>query len=952
MKTFVLALAFVAALVGHAGAIDRNCPAGQTWSPSQGACVKKVVVKKRSPAEAYYAAIDAIEGKSGVKMDVTKVVALLTGACKARHAPSCALLGFMHEHGRLGTADPRRALELYQQACALDDADSCVSVSNVHARGLLGAPDPAAAIPPLTKACELGSGAGCVTLAEKYDQALGVERDADKARALYSRAHERLGAECPKSGQSCFQLGLLYAFGNGVAADHKKAREVFSVGCDAGSGAACYAVGYLLQRGLGSAADPEAALPFYTRACDQYDNADGCAEAGTILTNRGSTDAARLTALAERACTLSTAQCSLQAFLFATGRGGTRDQTRATETYLRACQAGNALACSAAAGRIAHGEGVPADGQLATQIWERACETGSGADCFQAGLAHRDGELVKADAARAYQLFSTGCVRKSAHACEAAGDLLLDGQDGSGKPQRANASGVNAIGREAADAARALEAYAAGCALPGGGETCTRLGDVHRTGEGVPTDVAKALDAYRRACEARDAAGCAAAARLWSGADGGKPDLPLAFNAHAHACQLGEGSSCFALEGLAVEAKASAELRARAAQLLQAACDDTKRRNEDACQALGLAYAGDGALVTRDPRRAFALINDSCARDHRSSCLVLANFLTVGVGVVANRSAARERYTTLCDRDMPEACWQLGNLLVDDKQFAESAPLFARACEEGLAVSCNNLGFQLYTGQGVTWNVGEAAAAYQKACDLGDAYGCANIGELTEHGIGVPPDDAKAAAMYERACDAQQVAGCPRLGVFFEEGRGGKAVDRKQARELYRRSCDAGSPDGCRALAVLAERDGDPRSEVAKVALRAYDLAKAMADANPYYAYVVGTFHRDGLTVPRSDREARVWFDRACEGRDPLGCMAAGEAHLADGDGTGAVAMFDRACAAGVDRACERATAAKRSVPMSGKGCACGAAPGAADAGLGLLLAVLGLRGRRRRARA
>lgn len=917
------------AWVGRAEAIERNCPAGQTWSPSQGACVKKAVVRKRSPAEAYYLAIDTLEGKGGAKADPARAATLLAGACAARHAPSCALLGFLHQNGRLGAADPRRALELYQQACALDDADSCISVSSVHARGLLGAPDPAAAIAPLAKACDLGSGAGCVGLAEKYDQALGVERDPEKAKALYTRAHERLGAECPKSGQSCFQLGLLFAFGNGVAVDHKRAGQVFVTGCEAGSGAACYAVGYMLQRGLGAPADADAALPYFIRACDQYDNADGCVEAGTILTNGGSTDAARLTALAERACRLSTAQCSLQAFLFATGRGGTRDQAQATETYLRACQAGNALACSAAAGRIAHGEGVAADGALATQIWERACETGSGEDCFLAGLAHRDGELVKADAARAFALFSTGCVRKSASACEAAGDQLLDGQDGTGKAQPD----------------RALELYGAGCALSA--QICTRLGDVHRTGEGVPADAARALAAYVRGCEAGDGAGCAAAARLYLGDATRKPDLPSAFAAHARACQLGEGASCFTLEPLAAEAQANAETRAKAVALLQAACDDGKRRVEDACQALGLAYAGDGALVARDPRRAFALINDSCARDYPSSCLVLANFLTVGVGVVANKAAARERYTTLCDRDLPEACWQLGNLLVDEKAFTEAAALFSRACEEGLAASCNNLGFQLYTGQGVTWNVGEAAAAYQKACDLGDGYGCANIGELTEHGIGVAPDDAKAAALYERACDAQQVAGCPRLGVFFEEGRGGKPVDRKRARELYRRSCDGGSPDGCRALAVLGERDGEPRSEVAKVALRAYDLARAQAETNPYYAFVVGTFHRDGLTVPRSAKEARVWFDRACEGRDPLGCMAAGEAHLGERDATAAVAMFDRACAAGVDRACQRATEAKRSVPMSGRGCGC---RGGGDAGLGLAILLLGLCGRRRRA--
>lgn len=933
-------VSLVAFSAGTASAADRNCPPGQTWNPGQGACVKKVVARKRSPEEAYYLAIDKLEGKDG-KIDAAKAASLLQGACGARHAASCQLLGYLHEGTRLGAADPQRSLALYERACELGDGDGCMSAANVHSRGLLGKPDPAAAIAPLTRSCELGNGAGCVHLAEKYEQALGVERDEARAKALYQRAHERLAAECPKNGQSCYALGRLYVFGNGVAVDYKKGREVFVAGCDAGSGASCYAVGYLVQRGFGTTADADASLPFYSRACEQYDNADACAEAGTILTNSGSTDAARLTALADRACDLSTAQCSLQAFLYATGRGGTRDERKATETYVKACQAGNALSCSAAASRIARGEGVAADGVLATQIWERACETGSGEDCFQAGLAHRDGELVKKNLPRAFELFSSGCVRKSAGACEAAGDMALTGEDGTG--------------RKVPD--RALELYATGCQLDGGGETCTRLGDVFRTGEGLPTDPHKAVAAYTAGCKAGDGAGCAAVARMHEGRDGVKRDLQAALAEHAWACQYGEGSSCYAIGPLADATNADAELRQRAVALLQAQCENPKRRVEDACQALALAYAGGNGLVEKDARRGFELVNESCARNHLSSCLVLANFLTEGVGVVPNKDAARERYASLCDQAIPEACWHLGNVYIDLGKFDESTPLYRRACEEGMAPACNNLGFNLYTGQGATWSAAEAAVAYQRACDLGDPYGCANVGELTEYGIGVPPDDTKAAALYEQACTDDAFPGCPRLGVMLEEGRGGKAKDVKRARELYARSCVAGSPDGCRALAALAEREGESRQEVAKLALRAFDLAKAQAKLNPYYAYVLGTLHRDGVGTPADEKEAVIWFDRACEGRDPLGCIAAGEAHLAGAGGTRdvtrAVAMFDRACAAGVDRACARANEAK-TLPMSGgKGCACrGAGDGDAGATLPLGVALVALVALRRRRRA
>src|SRR5688572_21705316 len=111
-----LAILVLVVFAGEAAAIDRNCPAGQTWDPSQGACVKKVVARKRSPQEMYYLAIEKLEGKGG-KPDPARAAALLGGACGAKHAASCNLLGFLHENGRLGAADAKRALALYQQAC-------------------------------------------------------------------------------------------------------------------------------------------------------------------------------------------------------------------------------------------------------------------------------------------------------------------------------------------------------------------------------------------------------------------------------------------------------------------------------------------------------------------------------------------------------------------------------------------------------------------------------------------------------------------------------------------------------------------------------------------------------------------------------------------------------------------------------------------------------------------
>jgi hypothetical protein len=916
-----------------AEAVERDCPAGQAWSPAIGACTKKAAVVRRSPAEAYYAAIDRLEGKGGAA-DPARAGALLATACGRGHAPSCTLLGYLHENGRLGATDARRALGYYDRGCGAGDGEGCVKAGLVHARGLLGTPDPAAAIAPLTRGCELGAGDGCVELAKKYEQALGVERDPARAGQLYARAFERLRAECPKHGPSCYRLGLLYLDGTGAPADPPQARAAFDAGCGAGSGDACYALGLVQARGFGGPADRAASLATFQRACTQYDSADGCHEAGVLLAGEDDPDRARLVALATRACQLSASACDLDAYLHATGKGGVKDDARATASYVKACQAGNPLACSSAASRIARGTGVAADGRLAVSIWERACETGAGDDCYEAGLAYRDGELIAADRARAFDLFRRGCVRGSPAACEEGAELSLDVDGG---------------------AEVALALYRAGCEA-GRGETCTRLGDVLRDGEGVPADATTSAAAYGEGCTARhaDAIACTSLARAYQRGAGVERDPARALAALARGCRLGDNAACFELDGAAAAAKADDATRAATMATLAAACDDEAARVEDACLAAAQILAGDGVLAERNPRRARALTEASCRRGYPHACLLLADLDLAGIGAVASSPHAAERYAALCDDDLTEACWKLGNLLAEDRRHDDAARLFERACADGMGAGCNSWGFALFTGKGAPWSAAGALAAYRKACELGDAYGCANVGELVELGVGAPPDREAAAAAYRQACTDDTGAGCARLARLYEEGAIAEArdIDRARVTAMYRRACEEeGAAEACHALARRVRADGGAAAEAARLDVRAVDLARELADDNPYFAYVLGTFHHDGVALDVDRAAAARLHDAACDGREPLGCLAAGEAYLA-GDGVPAdraraAVRFERACAAGVDLGCTRAAAARGRLPMSGRGCACRAG---GDAGAAWWLpALLGALARRRR---
>jgi TPR repeat protein len=206
---------------------------------------------------------------------------------------------------------------------------------------------------------------------------------------------------------------------------------------------------------------------------------------------------------------------------------------------------------------------------------------------------------------------------------------------------------------------------------------------------------------------------------------------------------------------------------------------------------------------------------------------------------------------------------------------------------------------------------------------------------MYEYGIGRAMDLARAREFYERGCTPTDYIACGRVGHFYEYALGGALVDLPRAEASYQRACDSDvpMPEACRALAALYGRTGGAdAARIAELEQRAFDAAKAMADSNPYYQYVLGTYYRDGVATMKSPEEAARLFVQACEGYDPIGCLAGGDLYLAHEGMTKnaalAASLFQRACAAKVQAGCDRAANAKSSsaaLPLSRKkgGCAC-----------------------------
>jgi TPR repeat protein len=152
---------------------------------------------------------------------------------------------------------------------------------------------------------------------------------------------------------------------------------------------------------------------------------------------------------------------------------------------------------------------------------------------------------------------------------------------------------------------------------------------------------------------------------------------------------------------------------------------------------------------------------------------------------------------------------------VPEDQLVLAARMFQRACDQGHAAACNNLGLAHQSGEGVPVDHERARTAFQRACSEGIADACSNEGALYEHGLGVPVNLGDAQRLYFQACRRGSALGCSNLGALYAEGRG-VVADPHEAARFFAEACSRGSQVGCTNLfaseRTAAARETEPPS--------------------------------------------------------------------------------------------------------------------------------------------
>jgi len=231
----------------------------------------------------------------------------------------------------------------------------------------------------------------------------------------------------------------------------------------------------------------------------------------------------------------------------------------------------------------------------------------------------------------------------------------------------------------------------------GAAERCVAVGDFYierRVGlfNEIFDNEGTARDAYQRACELGNRAGCAgygrwgygddATAALDKACDNGSGDqascdlfverAPRRASAlRAKQCDQGNNDRCIELGTELLEGSGSDS--ARGAALLAKACD---RASWQACFDLG------ESIVDSDPARGIEILTKACDHGHKDACFELGKVL-----LATDKDRAMKIFTAGCERD-DRACDALGDIYRVDGDRARADSFYKQACSSGGEFYC------------------------------------------------------------------------------------------------------------------------------------------------------------------------------------------------------------------------------------------------------------------------
>lgn len=418
----------------------------------------------------------------------------------------------------------------------------------------------------------------------------------------------------------------------------------------------------------------------------------------------------------------------------------------------RACKAKDGVACTQ------RGLLTPAQGKT---WWEQACTAGETYGCK---LVAQLAEKPPQDLALASATYRKACALGSETACARAGMSREDKVPVQKYP------------------ARLVDAIRLACSKQKHVQSCTELGALYLTGNGVAVDEATGMTALDGSCTAGELWACSnLGMQLGRAKDTAAAGLTLL----EKACDGGIAHACLNLALALHDSQFVPHDLARSVKLAEKACD---LGHAFACAGAGRLYDnGDG--VAKDPAKATALFKKACAGLSAGGCVELG-LRTDGDHGTADYQVSWDAYTVACDRGHANGCAGLGIALHQGKgvakDLAKAREYYTRACDKKSGAACNNLGVLWHDGDGGPKDATKANDFYKRGCEYGNGQACINYANAID----------SRGPLEDGCTKAEDRGACAQLGRWLVKGTNG-AVDKARGLSLLDKACREGVKVAC-----------------------------------------------------------------------------------------------------------------------------------------------------------
>lgn len=410
--------------------------------------------------------------------------------------------------------------------------------------------------------------------------------------------------------------------------------------------------------------------------------------------------------------------------------------------------------------------------------------------------------------------------------------------------------------------------------------SCRNFGLLIQRGKAGRRNEGRLVDAYRKACDAKDAASCD---ELGSLLGEGAESAAL----YRKSCDDGYMPACGHLAGLllvngdmGVLAEKEPDIQAALA-LAHKACE---AGHANACTILGSVYR-KGQSVKKDHKIAKQHLERSCEMGDYRGCAIAGTMYALGWDgekpdekrADTLRRRAFELLQTSCAEKL-ESCDKLAEYHADGlgtkRDPQKETEVLRDACDRGHPGPCVLLGIKMEEGKNAPKDLQGAGDLYRRACEDGEGAGCYRLAYLHATENGFPKDASKVAALLSQSCDLGFMASCIWLATKQRAGDG-VPKDLQRSLDLRRRACSHRGKEGCGQLALLllgADEHGIPRKEAEAEAIRALTFACDRVESG-YECYQLAWMHDLGIGFPKNRARARTLAQQACDMGESAACQ-------------------------------------------------------------------------------